>query len=306
MALKSHKVFIPAPSRSSALWRYMSLAKFLSLLQEKALYLCNLELMARADPFEGTLPSSRFRHRQWKDMDDAPQDIKGRLAGFLPRGVTDLRVGFENLKDLAELRIRQAYAHRRSYFVNCWHLNDFESSAMWDIYSRRDEGIAIVSTEERLEAALALCPYNIFAGCVRYDDYSSDKFVMEEGNGFTPVLYKRISFAYENEYRLLYWDTSVTHKQIEARGGHFEWQGQTFPDFTGSGKTTVGREEDEIERMDPRPGQPISCDLNTLIGKVCVSPLSPPWFTNVVSSACQTYGLKAPVTRSELLASPLR
>ncbi len=301
MPLEKHSVFVPAPTRSSPLWRYMNLPKFLSMLQKKVLYFYNLELMARKDPFEGTLPSSRFQHRQWRTVDDMPADARGRL-----HGVTDLSRGFDNFKNLAEQSIRQAYAYRRSFFINCWHLSEFESSAMWNIYSRRDEGIAIVSSEERLDAALAWSPYNVFGGRVQYEDYSRDDFVMDEGNVFTPVLYKRLSFSYENEYRLVYWDTSVTHKLIEAQGGFYNLKGQLIPNFSSSGKTVVGRELGEIEKMEPRPGHKLYCDINKLIEKICISPLAESWFVDVVIAACKTYGLQTPISRSELLASPLR
>jgi hypothetical protein len=65
MTFKRHPTFTPTPNEDSKLWRYMNLPKFLSLLQTKSLFLCNLELMARSDLFEGTLPSSRFKHRKW-------------------------------------------------------------------------------------------------------------------------------------------------------------------------------------------------------------------------------------------------
>jgi hypothetical protein len=308
MPLKDHNVFVRAPTRSSALWRYTNLPKFLALLQSKALYFFNLELMARADPFEGTLPPSRFQHRQWSTIDDVPSHVKEKLPSFLVRGENDLRIAFDKFKGLAELRIRQAYAYRRSYFINCWHLSAFESSAMWDIYSRRNEGIAIVSSEERIDAALALCPDDVFGGQVHYEDYSSNDFVIEDDNMFRPVLCKRMSFSYESEYRLVYCDKSVTHKQIEVQDGFFEIEGEKVkvPDFLVSGIGLRGREEEEIEKMEPRPGHQIVCDTNKLIERVRISPLAEPWFAEVVVAACKTYGLLAPVTRSELVAAPLR
>ena len=36
------------------------------------------------------------------------------------------------------------------FLVNSWHMNEYESAAMWDIYSTRDFGIAIRSTIKRL------------------------------------------------------------------------------------------------------------------------------------------------------------
>lgn len=158
MPIKQHPEFNAPESPDTPIWRYLSLPKFLALLQSRSLYFSSLELLARDDPFEGTLPPSRFVHRTWEHPNDVPDDIRSRLDGFLhpeERGeVTALR----RLKELQELRIRQAYAYRRSYFVNCWHLNNHESAAMWSLYSRTNEGIALVSSPARIEAALASTP----------------------------------------------------------------------------------------------------------------------------------------------------
>ena len=64
-----------------------------------------------------------------------------------------LQAGLENYKSIQELRIRQAFAHRKSYYVNCWHLNGYESAAMWQLYSRNDEGIALVARQSALDEA---------------------------------------------------------------------------------------------------------------------------------------------------------
>ena len=34
--------------------------------------------------------------------------------------------------------------------VNCWHINEHESAAMWDLYLKSNEGIAIQSTYQKL------------------------------------------------------------------------------------------------------------------------------------------------------------
>lgn len=115
---------------------------------------------------------------------------------------------------------------------------------MWDIYSRRDEGIAIVSSESRIESALLDYENSVFGGCVTYEDYSKENLALDDSFAFTPILHKRVSFAYEREYRLVYWDTSVTHK-------------------AGSGLAPVERELEEIEAQKPFPGHYVSCDLRT-------------------------------------------
>lgn len=306
MPFKRHPIFVPAPSEEAKLWRYMNLPKFLSLLQTRSLFLCNLELMARSDPFEGTLPSSRFKHRSWQTIADLPESLKERPSGFLRRGEIDLEIGFKRLKELAELRIRQAYAHRRSYFINCWHLNEHESSAMWDVYSRRNEGIAIVSSESKLIASLEMVPQDVMGGVVSYGNYEDEEFVIDESNVFAPIVHKRNSFSYEREYRLAYRDTSVTHKQLHAQNGVFIWDDKILPDISGSGITTVGRSKDEIEKIEPTPGFLLTCDLDKLIGEIYVSPLAEDWFYSIIKDVAMKYGIEVPITRSSIAAEPLR
>jgi hypothetical protein len=306
MSLLQHPEFRPAPAPEAPLWRYLSLPKFLSLLQQQALYFSSLEYLARSDPFEGTLPPSRFAHRKWRSLDQLPPEVRSTLPGYLKRGETDLNVAFTRFLDFHELRIRQAYAHRRSYFINCWHLNEHESAAMWSLYSRANEGIAIVSSEARFLQAFAAAPVEIYGGCVRYGDYGSPEFTIEDGNAFRPLLYKRQSFAHEREYRLVHWDTSVTHKKIQAVNGVFNWEDDVIPDINGSGQITVGRSEDEIEALQPSPGLVVQCQLSELIARVVVSPLAERWFFDVVSAACSAHGITVSAERSSLADDPLR
>jgi len=42
---------------------------------------------------------------------------------------------------------------RRYVFVNPWHKNEFESAAMWKLYLKSEEGVAIRTTVERLKHA---------------------------------------------------------------------------------------------------------------------------------------------------------
>ena len=223
MAFERHPAFKQAPDKKSKLWRYMGLPKYLSLLQRNALFFRNLELTARTDPFEGTLPSSRFRHRSWNSIEDMPESFQNRAKELLKQGNCDANHFIQQQKDIAELRIRQAYAGRRSYFINCWHLSEFESSAMWDIYSKRNEGIAILSSEAHIEKAFSESNQSIMGGEIIYGDFFDDEFIIDDQNAFSPVLHKRNSFSHEHEYRLIHWDTAVVSKKIKSEKGFFIW-----------------------------------------------------------------------------------
>ena len=48
--------------------------------------------------------------------------------------------------------------------INCWHMNDFESEAMWKLYLKSNEGIAIQSTYQRLIDSLSNTDLSIHIG----------------------------------------------------------------------------------------------------------------------------------------------
>lgn len=35
---------------------------------------------------------------------------------------------------------------RKHTYISCWHANEFESAAMWDLYSKNDASVAIETT----------------------------------------------------------------------------------------------------------------------------------------------------------------
>lgn len=215
----------------------------------------------------------------------------------------NLQACLENHKEAQELRIKQAFAHRRSYFINCWHLNEVESLAMWDMYSRKDEGIAIVSSESNFIDAFSHLNNDVFGGVVKYANYDSDDFTIDVDNGFNSILYKRASYDYEREYRLVFWDTDVTHKYIPMQTVEFDSHGN---ENIFNGRVSMGRSEEDIENVEPKLSFNAECDLNKLINKIYVSPSAPSWFFDIVNNVVEKYNVNVPVYHSKLANDPLR
>lgn len=304
MAFKRHPAFIPAPNEKSKLWRYMSLPKFLSLIQQNYLFMYNLELMARDDAFEGLLPSANFVHRKWNSVNDVPLSVISKLKmNIIYHETGNLQSCLENHKEVQELRIKQAFAHRRSYFINCWHLNEVESLAMWDMYSRKDEGIAIVSSESNFISAFSDLDNDIFGGVVKYANYDSHDFTIDVDNGFNSILYKRASYDYEREYRLVFWDTDVTHKYMPMQTVEFD---SNRNENIFHGRASMGRSEEDIEKVEPKLSFNAKCDLNKLVDKIYVSPSAPSWFFDIVNNIVRKYEINVPVKQSKLSQNPLR
>ena len=51
-----HPSLDPCPPDEQSIWRFMSVAKFVSLLSSKSLYLSSIAELRKRDPFEGTYP----------------------------------------------------------------------------------------------------------------------------------------------------------------------------------------------------------------------------------------------------------
>src|SRR5687768_17393094 len=124
MAIRTLKAF-EAPPSETKIWRYISFAKFESLLRSGSIYFASAREFE--DKFEGSITR-------------AEMDWRRRWAN-----VAYVSNAFEQLRRLTK--------------ISCWHVNEGESAAMWKLYLRESKGIAIRSTIGRLMSSLT--PYRI-------------------------------------------------------------------------------------------------------------------------------------------------
>lgn len=109
----------------------MDLAKFMSLLEFREIY------FPRGNCFEDKLEGS-YSKPTIKNLDEEIH-ILLNLGGIN---------AFQNeIRNLVNL-INQI--NRLSVFISCWHINEYESYAMWDLYSRDEKGIAIQSNIDKI------------------------------------------------------------------------------------------------------------------------------------------------------------
>jgi hypothetical protein len=168
------------------IWRYMDIIKFLDLIQTQQLYFSNIENFN--DPYEG------FVSIDYKEME------------------------LKNFKTVEEKNLYEAEKKEelKNYFINCWHINNYENVAMWKAYTDSNNGIAIKSTITDLVVAIGLKNYNnkeynnnISFGKVEYIGDLNDEEILKIKNKtiFNDktkiLLYKNISFKDENEVRLI-------------------------------------------------------------------------------------------------------
>lgn len=171
----AHPCF-PQPEQTEVkVWRYMTLAKLVSLIQKRSLFLSRLDQLA--DPYEGST-------------------TKRTAAGI---DAFFEQIGSKNRYETLGELYRKA---REQTYVSCWHASENESEAMWKLYGGSG-GIAIQTTYAKLVESIT-DEHNVYIGLVRYIDY--DKASFPDANAFHPVMHKRTSFAHEHEVRLVwYW-----------------------------------------------------------------------------------------------------
>ena len=158
------------PPASAALWRYMSFAKFSSLLQSGALFFALVKNMA--DQYEGFF---------YQPPDRGARDDRLRQAEeVIMRGL---------LKD-----------HTQHAGISCWTESEYEASMMWDSYAGAD-GVAIRTTYgDLLESLQPPEKMPVKSGRVEYVNYDE---VAPPMLAWAPLLHKRVEYRREDEVRVI-------------------------------------------------------------------------------------------------------
>lgn len=190
------------PEPTTRLWKFMDLSKFLSLIQRCELYFRRADCFD--DPYEGARGTKKNEaywdeyYKKWLvEVVKSTKQITGK-------DVADKEAHNESLRLLSQLK-KIGKNDRATTFVCCWHANEFESEAMWNLYtSDAKQGIAIQTSKESLYLALDREP-SIAIGYVNYIDFKKD---------FTDIndafFYKRNSFAHEKEVRCV-----IRHRDLK-------------------------------------------------------------------------------------------
>ena len=230
-------------------WRYSDFAKFVSLLDSKSLFFSRADLLG--DDYEFTYPKSNY-----SAFDGTTQSSNSDF--FL-----------QSLK-----------VFRKSIFVNCWQINEHESTAMWNEYLKNDNGLAIQTTFHNLLKELKNCSYKsrLDMGLVKYIDYEVDRIAGQNLVEF--IFHKRIEFAHEKEIRAVIWKPTSDELIVDP---------------------FAMKEPESAEA-----GLIIPVSIENLIEKIIIAPKSPSWFKDLVESICKKYELKCPIVKSRLGEPPLK
>lgn len=264
MPFKAHPVF-KTPKREAKIFRYMSFEKFMALIETSSLFFSSLHTLAELDPFEG-------------EYSDANKAIDAITWNDLPPQLVEryeTRERYELLKQARIFAREDGRKQKKITFANCWHIQDYESAAMWKLYTHDQKGIAIVSTVGRLIDSLAsYTDFNVMIGEITYLNFDVD--AISEGNMFSPFMHKRKYFDYEKEMRAIIWT---------AEDGKYPITVDTNPFSTS-------------------PGIRVPVNLERLIDYVILSPTTESWEDALMKSVIKRYGINRPTTISRLAVNP--
>lgn|ERR1035437_341720 len=161
---------LPLPADDTTIWRYMDLPKFLSLLEQKALYFA-----VRAELED-----------KWEALIHRP-DFKNMVACLGGEPAKNLKGALERVNTLAAM--------------SCWYRGREESVAMWALYTHTTFGVAIRSDIGRLKRALAAYLGDIQIGVVEYRDLDDDSAAPLDSGGQRFLFQKRRCYEHERELR---------------------------------------------------------------------------------------------------------
>ncbi|MCZ8196881.1 MAG: hypothetical protein O9267_04675 [Flavobacterium sp.] len=225
----THNPNITLPENPDTIvWKYLDLSKFLDLLLAKKLFMSRSDKFE--DQYEGTFSEPTF------------EEIK-RLSDNNPEFLDFYKT------------------HREKVVVSSWHINEYESFAMWQIFTQNSEGLAIQSTIGRLQKALEVEKnFKQYIGQVNYIDYKKEYIPFDDM--FFPFLFKRKSFQYEREVRIV---GDLSNQEIKINDG-----------------------------------LKIDVDINQLIEKIYIHPKSENWYKKLVIELVDKLGFDFEIEKSDL------
>ena len=227
MYVNSSNITLPEDN-NTIVWKYLDLSKFLDMLLSQQLFMSRSDKFE--DQYEGTFSEPTF------------EEIK--------------KIAANNPKFLDYYK-----SHREKVVISSWHINEYESFAMWQIFTKNNEGLAIQSTIGRLKEALR--PENRieqYIGNGNYIDYKKEYIPFDDT--FFPFLFKRKSFQYEREVRII---SDVSAQNISVN-----------------------------------EGLKINVDLNQLIEKIYIHPKSENWYKKLVIELVSKLDFKIEIEKSDL------
>jgi hypothetical protein len=217
--------------------------------------------------------TSKLYFRRCDKFEDKWDAQYSLLPQLLKAPATD---ELERIRNIRRFLSQQEFM-RASTFANCWHRNNDENAAMWEIYTARSSGIAVRSTVGRLKESFKNCARRIWISEVVYGDFEEPNLA-DHANALPPFFVKRAEYVFENEVRAL----------ISSRATLM---------------ATATADEPDITELDVGYSCPI--DVHRLVESVVIAPAISSHTVPIVKSVLDKFGMAAiPCSHSRLAESP--
>lgn len=242
-----HPVFKKPEEPNAKIWRYMDFTKLVSLLDKRALYFTRADILAeKFDKYDCLYPpDAKDRYLKLCETEERKKAFLNLLKMF---------------KDMRKFNI-----------INCWHINDDESAAMWKIYSQRGYGVAIQSRFNKLVESFNVFKNNmVFIGKVFY---SIEKLQLD--NAYHPFMVKRKCFEYENELRAVILNIWSDYEKNEIDANRLSREGEYIP-----------------------------VDLGILLENIYLAPNTEKWVYDVTKSILDKFNVDVSIHHSTLDLEP--
>jgi len=252
--------FLTTPPDEAKLWRYMDLSQFIYLLNESCLYFS--ELRQFNDKWEGAFPKAINERMK---NDEYYKSI--------------LRNTNDNHAQAQDFSLSSFKQQQHFYGINCWHMNEVESVAMWKLYTSGIDGVAIQTTVGRLKASLALEPRDLFIAEVQYIDHEAEQLSEPiKADILTPIIIKRRSYRHEQEVRVI----------LDRRPTDDSRPAVELGMMLGIGHC----------------GEPLLVDITKLIENIVVAEKFPPWTIRSLQNVVNANEIQVEIEKSDLLKTP--
>lgn len=220
------------------IWRYFKFNRFIELLENRNIYFAAATQFE--DPFEG-------------------------VVSIIPYEQSYVESSYNNaFKELCRLTK-----------ISCWHIEEYESDAMWKIYADLGKGIAISTTIEKILSSMkpftlpkALAPENLIFGKISYVNLVGNKLNVDLKKRF---FYKHIIFNWEKEFRL-----AISLQMAEEFGMSI-----------------------------PEKGIYVEIDLHKLIDEIYIGPTLGENDLKYCINICKELGFEEKIKISDLLGKPV-
>ncbi len=199
------------------LWRYFTLTKFVSMLQNQTIWFSRPQFFE--DPHEFTMdePSQRELF-QWK-LDSFAREYNRAVTSNREFFVTASKPMIKGLpidesgkilksqirlSDLSNILLssirKDIRKWQESFCISCWRYSPYDSVAIWGQYATLREGVAIVADLDGIRKSFQKFG-DIRLAVIQYRDFSAGS---NEPMRINPLTYKDVRYASEEEARFYF------------------------------------------------------------------------------------------------------